>query len=193
MIQAHDNSSTLIKEIIAFSLLALLFLALALQQILFEFLIGFNEEQWYKGTATITQSYVVDKVKKGQGPLANRTTHSYQVYANYQYRSQGTTYESNRISNFGRYIIAKNRSEAYQAIQTFLKPGKSIKVNISKKPPVRSYLFREKLPNSDFRLEIGLFLIAVLAAFAVIKTTKQLKQLKRKEKHAKPVHKQISI
>ena len=193
MIQAHDNSSTLIKEIIAFSLLALLFLALALQQILFEFLIGFNEEQWYKGTATITQSYVVDKVKKGQGPLANRTTHSYQVYANYQYISQGTTYESNRISNLGRYIIAKNRSEAYQAIQTFLKPGKSIKVNISKKPPVRSYLFREKLPNSDFRLEIGLFLIAVLAAFAVIKTTKQLKQLKRKEKHVKPVHKQISI
>ncbi len=175
-----QQKSKLIKEMTAEILMALLFLFIAFHRPITEFLFKFDETLWYEGTAIITQSKVVDKIKKNQGPLANRTTHTYYVHAQYQYDSMGTTYESDKISNLGNYIIANGRTDAYEAINTYLQKGQRIKVNISKNPPTRSFLFRDKLPNSNNRFEIIMFLIALLALYSLNKSIRQFRHLSQK-------------
>ncbi len=170
------KQSTLIKEILGFSLLALLFLFFALHRPIFELLLKFDENQWYEGMAVILDSHVKDVEKRGK-----TVSHSYYVYAHYQYDSMGTTYESHSISNLGNYIIANNRSDAYEAINTYLKPGKFIEVNISNKPPQRSFLFRDKLPNSSNRQEIIMFILAVLTLLGLNKSIRQLRTFSQNE------------
>ncbi len=170
------KKSTLIKEIIGFSLLALLFLFFALHRPLFELMLKFDGNQWYQGMAIILDSHVKDVEREGK-----RVSHSYYVYAHYQYDSMGTTYESHSISNLGDYIIANNRSEAYEAINSYLKAGKYIEVNISKSPPKRSYLFRGRLPNSSIRKELIMFILAILTLLGLNKSIRQLRTLSQND------------
>jgi hypothetical protein len=170
-----QQKAKLIKEMIAEILLALLFFTITFHRPLSEFLYKFNEDQWYQGRAVIIDSHVKDVVSKGK-----TTTHTYYVYAHYKYDSMGTTYESDKISNLGNYIIAKNKSDAYEAINTYLKQAKYIEVNISKTPPKRSYLFRDKLPNSNNRFEIMMFLIALVALYNLNKSIRQFRHLSQK-------------
>lgn len=100
----------------------------------------------------------------------------------------GTTYESNKISNLGNYIIANGRTEAYDAINTYLQKGQRIKVNISKNPPTRSFLFRDKLPNSNNRFEIIMFLISLLALYSLNKSINQLRHLSQKPTEDKKIN-----
>ena len=177
----QQQKSKLVKEMMAETLMALLFLFFAFHRPITEILFKFDESQWYEGTAIITQSRIVDKIKKGQGPLANRTTHTYYVYAQYQYDSMGKTYKSDKISNLGNYIIANGRADANDAINTYLQKGRRIKVNISKNPPTRSFLFRDKLPNSNNRFEIIMFLIALLALYSLNKSIRQMRTISQNQ------------
>lgn len=171
-----QQKSRLIKEMVAETLLVLLFLSITFHRPLSDFLIKFNQNQWYEGMAVIIDSHVKDIVSEGK-----TITHKYYVYAHYKYDSMGTTYESNSISNLGDYIIANNKDDAYVAINTYLKPGSYIKVNISKNPPKRSYLFQDKLPKSHNRFEIIMFLIALLALYNLNKSIKQFRHLSQKQ------------
>jgi hypothetical protein len=176
-VNSTPTKSTLKKEIIGFGLLALLFLFITFHRPIFELFVKFDENQWYEGMAVIIDSHVKDVVNDGKS-----STHTYYVYAHYQYESFGTTYESNSISHLGDYIIANDRSDAYDAINTYLKPEKYIEVNISRNPPKRSYLFRDKLPDSSNRKEIAMFVIALLALFGLNKSIKQLRAASHKQK-----------
>ena len=177
-------------KIIGLSLLAVLFLALAFHHPIEELIIKINDKNWYQDQATLIESHVEEVKTEGQSqPI------KYRIYAHYQYKSMGTTYESHSISKFGKYLTTNSKNEAYEAINSYLKAGSLIEVNISKNPPKRSYLFRNKLPSSNNQLEIIMLVFALLAVYALNITLKQLRNLSQKDikaKHSKHFGQPIS-
>ncbi len=172
---SKPTKSTLIKEIIGFGFMTLLFLSFTFHHYIGELSQNFDKEQYYQGTALILDSRVDFVTKKTSPPVkGSRTTDYYYVYAHFQYESMGKTYQSHRISNLGNHL-SSDRKSAYKAINTYLKADKYIEININKTAPEYSYLFRGKLPQSSNRKEIVTFFLAMLGFFALVKSIRQLR------------------